>query len=437
MRIKSVSFAVCALVAALLVACDGGREVEVVTPRTGTIRESFSEQARTRLANTYTITLPVDGRIGRINLHAGDPVAQGERLLEYDAVPLESAVEEARFAVAELEASIRVLDDNRLEDTALEETRAVVHATEEAVNAADKQVEAQQVLAEHTAQRLKEREEEYNHGAISKQVLDDARLSAETEMIELRKQEFDRASMLAMMVAVKTGPKFVLRWLEREQLQRGEKESALAAARARLALAEHRLSLADVRSPIDGVVLEKLEDGDRALSAGHPVLRLGNMEELEVVAEVLTQDAMRLSVGSEVELQPAARLDSFSGRVKKIEPQGFTKLSSLGVEQQRVNVIVSLDDALEGLGVGYRLEARFYTGGNENALIVPRFSVLQDTDGTYYVYRITGNTIEKVTVELGLRSDLELEIVNGLDATDRIVRTPDATMQDGDSVSVR
>jgi len=428
---RAVLLGLCAL------GCAGGKEVEGVAARRGEIRESFSEPARTRLAKTYRITMPIAGRIGRIDLEPGDAVQAGQTLAEFDRLPLEEAVEEARAAVAELEARIAVKDDNRIEDTALTHSIVAIQAASEALSAAEAQVDAEEARAERAAKELTRKQELARDEAIAESDLDDAALAAETSLIELRKQEFYQAAWKAMMMIVNLGPRYVEHYLGLEELQREVIVHQLAQARARLRKAQHELELAALRSPIDGVVLERYEQGARTLTAGEPLLLLGNLDQLEVVAEVLTQDALRLKPGFEVSLQPAARREALSGRVKRTEPAGFTKLSSLGVEQQRVKVIVSLEDKAAGLGVGYRLQARFFTGARSDALIVPRFSVLQDAEGTYYVFKIEGDRARKQPVELGLRSDLELEILEGLSEADQIIAHPDSTLQDGAGIKVR
>jgi len=133
-------------------------------------------------------------------------------------------------------------------------------------------------------------------------------------------------------------------------------------------------------------------------------------------------------------MQPAARRAAIWGKVKRIEPAGFTKLSSLGVEQQRVNVIVSLPPQHEGLGVGYRVQAQFFTGAKSNALIVPRYGVLQAPDRSFYVLKVVDGKMRKQAVTIGLRSDLELEITSGLSENDLIVARPDTTMKEGAKV---
>jgi len=415
--------------------CGGEKQVEVVTPYRGEIRESFSEPARTRLENTYRIVTPVEGRISRIDLDPGDPVTAGMELARYDLVPFEQNLEEARAAVQELEAQITVKDDHRLENTALIETQATVRAATEALKAADAEVEAEQTRADRAAREVKRMEAA--EVAVTEDQLDDARTRAETALIDLRKQEFYTAALRALVVAVNLGPRFVNEYIARKGLEREVLVEQLIQARARLARAEHELGLARIVSPIDGVVLERFEQGDSPLPSGQALLLLGNLDELEVVAEVLTQDALRLEPGSEVSLEPAARLNSIPGEVKRIEPAGFTKLSSLGVEQQRVNVIVSFTGGHNHLGVGYRVQARFFTGSKEDALIVPRPSVLQEPNGEFYALKVTDGALSRQPVKLGLRSDLELEVTEGLSESDRIVASPDSALKVGTRVDVR
>ncbi len=426
-----------ALVLAACVGCGGRSEVEVTSPHRGEIQESFREPGRTRLARTWLISMPVSGRIARIELEPGDEVETGQALAEFDLVPFVEAVAEAKGAVAEIGARIAVKDSNALEATILLETKELVKAVEEVLRASDEQVKAEQARSERASKELARTEALAADGAVTERVLDDARLSAETSLVELRRQQFYRAATDTMLTIVKLGPRYVEEYLDLEQLQRDTLVHQLAQARSHLVRAEHKLELASVRSPIAGVVLERFEQGDRTLTAGQPLLLLGNLDELEVLVDVLTQDALRLRVGAEVLLESALGGTEIPAKVKRIEPAGFTKLSSLGVEQQRVKVIVDFQGKPEGLGVGYRLQARFVTGAKTDALTVPRFSVLQAPDRSFYVLVVVDGRLRQAPVRIGLRSDLELEVTEGLTEGDQIVARPDTSMAEGTKVHVR
>ncbi len=419
---------------ALLAGCDTQPEVEVLSPKRGELRESFREPARTRLANTYRITMPVAGRIGRIALEAGDAVTVDQPLAEFDRVPLTQAVLEAKAAVAELEQQLAVNAFDEIEQHLAEELRSTVQATRETLKATDAQVEAEQARSNRARKELRRLKQLARHQTISAQHLDDATLAAETATIELRKQEFYQAALRTLFNTIKLGPQYIDEWLRRKRLQGEVIQQQLTQARARLAQAEHDLALATIRSPIEGVVLERYHQGDAPLPAGEPLLLVGNLDELEVVAEVLTSDALQLQSGSPVSLEPGPRHQALSGRVKRIEPAAFTKLSSLGVEQQRVRVTVAFAMVPDDLGVGYRLQARFFTGVARNAVIVPRFSVLQAPDQSYFAFKVEDGKLRQQPVELGLRNDRELEVRSGLGEDDIIVAAPDTAMNAGDSV---
>ncbi len=415
----------------LFLAGCGGDPIKVVNPTHGEIRESFTEPAKTRLQKKYPITVPVAGRIQRIDLEPDDEVKKGSVLVRYEMLPFVEAVKEAKAKVAELKASLVVQDDDRLEQTALVEAKSAIDAANEALKASKEQVAAEKARWIRADKELKRMTALLSGQAIPQSKMDDVNLAAETSLIEWKQQQFYLTAMKAIVLAVNLGPLYVNRYLGRKRLEREVIVEQLAQAKARLAVAEHDLKLTDVRSPIAGLVLEKYDEGDSTLPAGKKLLLIGNLADLEVVADVLTQDAMKISPGSRVLLHPSIGTKPLPAKVKRIDPAGFTKHSSLGVEQQRVNVIVALNGNHGGLKVGYRVQARFFVGSKSNALIVSRFSVMQSPDGSFYVLKVEDGKIKKQRVKIGLKNDLQLEVVGGLTDKDMIVAKPDTTMEEG------
>jgi HlyD family secretion protein len=412
----------------------GGRRVEVLSPRRGEIRESFREPAKTRLENTWTIAAQVSGRIGRIELEPGDRVEAGQALAEFDRVPLQTAVDEALARVERLSAQIALIEDASVEMADLAAGEARVQSSLDRVRAAEAQLESARARVERTQRDLERARELVAVGALAEQALN-AEEHAATEAAEgLRQAEAELAALRGVVAsdrssAQMTEKRIGLKALERRQILASREE-----ARAQLEAARHNLELARIVSPIDGVVLERYERGEAPVAQGTPLLLLGNPEEIEVIADVLSEDALRLKIGGEVALEALSGERMLGGRVRRIEPQGFTKLSSLGVEQQRVNVIVELNEPRPELGVGFRLHARFFTGSRPDALIVPRYSVLQAPDQSFYVFVVEGNELRRRTVTPGLKSDLEVEIVGGIEEGALVVAAPDSTMEEGASV---
>lgn len=405
--------------------------IEVVRPRRTAIRESFREPSRTRLQDTWSISMQIAGRIGRIDLEPGDRVKKGEELVEFDRLPLEQAARQAEANISQLHARLAVQDDHRLEEAQLLEADAMAESARESVNAAEARIEESQVRVERADKELARTAPLADAGTVSPSVLDDARADADTARFILSGNRSNLASQRARLSALTFETLSIRESIARKKLEREEILAQIARAESELESAEHDLTLARVVSPIHGVVLERYERGERPLERGARLLLLGNPAEIELLADVLTEDALRLKIGGAVEMESLASGLKLLGAVKRIEPQGFTKLSSLGVEQQRVNVIVAIEEPPAEVGVGYRLHARFFTGAEDKALVVPRFSVLQSPDRTFYVFVVEEGVLRRRTVRLGLRSDLTLEILDGIDETSLVVAAPDPTMEEG------
>ena len=440
---RSVLLITCGGLMLLLAGC-ADYEVEAAGAARGLIEESFREPAVTRLENKYLITMPVNGRIGRVPLIPGDKVEMGQELAVFDRVPLEQALAEAEAFLSELQAGARPEEIAQAE-AAVEGAQALVDELER--GARPQEIEAGRTALERARTDAEYREKEYQRmkGLYEQGGTTDQLYVAAESMYKVAQAAWAEAE--ARLSLVLEGPRVEEKQraataLKQAQAQldlirKGPRVEEMARAEAQVTCARHNLSLAEIRSPIEGLVLEKYDDGDRALPAGQSLLLLGCLDELEVEAEVLSQDALRLKVGGPVRLEMGYDKETIAGRVKRIEPSGFMKLSSLGVEQQRVKVIISFEEERPAeLGVDYRIHARFITGSKEGALVAPRFSVLQDAEGNYYVLKVAEGILQKAVVTLGMRNDMEIEILSGLAEGDVMVKAPNTTMREGETVKV-
>ena len=197
-----------------------------------------------------------------------------------------------------------------------------------------------------------------------------------------------------------------------------------------------------MRSPVDGVVLDRLVSNERYLSAGTTLLEIGRLEDLEVEADVLSLDVVAAKVGDRVEIYgPAIGLPPARAVVARIYPAGFTKLSSLGVEQQRVKVILrfepnELKRLLQNrrLGVGYRVRVKIFTADKTQALLVPRSALFRAADNSWRVFAVRDGRARLQTVEVGLMNDEQVEILKGLSENEPVVLAPESDLTDGTRV---
>jgi HlyD family secretion protein len=216
--------------------------------------------------------------------------------------------------------------------------------------------------------------------------------------------------------------------------ERADYEQQIAAIEARLTSLRADLKRTQVRAPAAGKVLNLFEESQRVVAAGTPLLELGDLGRLEVEADFLSEDAAHMREKMEVEIfGRALGTRRVRGIVERIYPSAFRKISSLGVEQQRVRVIVSFDAAGTGLGDRFRVEVRVILDRRDDALLVPE-GALFPKGGAWHVFRIEGGRAKLTRVRTGLRDGRVRELLEGLAENDRVVLHPGAELKDGATV---
>lgn len=213
-----------------------------------------------------------------------------------------------------------------------------------------------------------------------------------------------------------------------------------SAATPRESVAEHddQLETVVIRSPINGSILKILRKSEGVVTAGEPLLELGNPQDLEVIVDVLSEDAVRIQVGTAVKLKRWGGVE-LDAQVKRIEPVAFKEVSALGVDEQRVLVVVDIHSPMEQwtrLGDGYRVDASFVLWQGDQVLQVPESSLFRDGN-QWAVYVVEDDEAQLRHVEVGQRNGLEAQILSGVTEGEVIILYPDDDVKDGSSVRVR
>ncbi len=216
---------------------------------------------------------------------------------------------------------------------------------------------------------------------------------------------------------------------------------------ARAALARYRQDAGgkaggdvwEIRSPVAGTVLRVIQESEAPVSAGAPIVEIGDPRELEIVVDVLTADAGAIAPGAPVELDHGGGAPVAAGRVRLVEPSAFTKVSALGVEEQRVNVVIDFAEppsAWGNVGDGHRVDARIGVETRADALLVPNGALFRRGDG-WAVFVVESGRARRATVELGPRNGLVAVVLQGLVADEQVIVYPSDAVRDGIRVSVR
>jgi HlyD family secretion protein len=420
--------------------------VEAKALERGAIDEFIDEQAKTRLPETHLITMPFQGRIEAIELTEGTPVAKDQVVAQIVPRDLELSVEEAKAAVERLEDSIKESSNHDLENTAYKQSQNFVDSTAATVLAAFERLRSGEAKLDFAVKHFNRINELDKTKAISKDELEGAELQKVQCDVDYRQDQLVYKAMVAMAAATNLMPTMVEQYIERKNLGVSVLQRQKEEAEARLKQAKRDQIRGTMRSPVSGVVLARSISNERYLSAGTTLLEIGCLEDMEVEADVLTLDAVAAKPGDAVEIYgPAIGKPAAKGKVLRIYPAGFTKVSSLGVEQQRVKVIVGFDSkdelkrliAERGLGVGYRVRVKITTQSKSSSLLATRSALFRAADGSWQVYAVRGGTARLQTVKVGLMNDERVEIESGLDEGEQVVLAPESSLTDGSRVWVK
>lgn len=357
--------------------------VDVATAARGPLVVAIEETGVTRVKDRYVVSAPVAGTLSRQLLEPGDPIAEGQVVAEI--APLPPPLLDARTrseAQARLSAELSALGQAE----ALQGRAGAAEAL-----ARDELVRARSLAA---------------GGSVPAQQLERAEFEARMRAEELSSAVF------------------------------GAKVAAEQVRVARAALAPEggaRGRHVDVLAPASGRVLRVLQRSQGVVQAGTPLLEVGNPEALELVVDLLTTDAVRVAPGTPLTIQGWGGDRALAARVRRVEPSAFTKLSALGVEEQRVNVVAAFTERGEdraALGDGFRIEARLVLWRGDDVLKVPHGAVFRRGDG-WAVFRVAGGRARLTPVQVGHRGDAEVEVPSGLEAGAAVVVHPGDRVKDG------
>ena len=400
--------------------------VQVIKAATRTLNAYIEEQAATELPNDYLIAMPIDGWLEPITLREGDRVTAGEVVAKLDDADLSDRVRQAKHRVAVLETKISKTGDNRLEEHALVDAEATVKAIDETVAASEAKLQAYIALSEFAKSELTRLLDMKEKESASDREIREAQTGLRKAKAEQRGNALDLAALKTIAAVSYIGPQFIRDVIDRKSFELETLKQQLAEAKTELEIQERNQQRAAIASPINGVVLERLQTRRQFLPAGTPLLTIGKLDDMEVIAEVLTQRATRIQKGNKVEIFGEAIIgENITGEVLRVYPAGFTKISSLGVEQQRVNVAIKLAQRPENLGIGYRLQVRIHYDQAPNALTLPRTAIFRNSKGNWQVMIVSkyGKT-ELRTINLGLMNDSHAQIIGGISADDLVIAKP-------------
>jgi len=356
--------------------------VETAIARRGPLAVTVEEEGKTRVRDRFAVTAPITGNLERVDLRVGDPIAQGQVVAQID--PPQPALLDPR---AREEAVARLAAADARQRTA----RTAVARSSVARDNATIEANRTRKLASTGAVTASEREK-----------ADMAEQLAIADVAAAQQQQQAAAAEAAAIRAILG--------------QRGQSGGGVTVA-----------------SPAAGRVLRIVRDSAGPIATGAPIIEVGDPHALEVVVDVLSSDAARIAPGMAAVISAWGGEPDLRGTVTRVEPSAFTRVSALGVAEQRVNVIIAIANPPPPLGDGFRVEGRIILWQGE-ALSIPGNAVFRDR-GQWAVYTVASGRAHLVHVELGRRGRVDVEVARGLAPGSQVVMHPGDAIGDGVRVS--
>ena len=360
-------------------------EVDVAAVSTGPMIVTVDEDGETRAHDRFVVSAPVAGRVSRIEFHEGDPVKERQVVARIWPLPLSARERDEQLA--------RIASAQALNKEADEQVRRAKTEHEQAMRERNRvgQLVRDGFVSAQAAEKAIVAE------ITSTNALDAARFRARAAAAELRAAQ---AAQLA--IETKPGSRAVVK----------------------------------LESPVSGKVLRILEKSERVVAAGEPLLIVGDAHDLEIVIDFLSTEAVKIKPGMPVLIEGWGGEEPLQAKVRVVEPYAFTKISALGVEEQRVNVIADFIGSRDALADAYRVEARVVTWQADNVLKAPASALFRRQNGWAAFVPEDGRARLR-TVETGQRTAFEVEVLSGLQAGERVILHPSNDIADGARVSVR
>jgi HlyD family secretion protein len=368
-------------------------EVDLADVTRGPLQVTIEEEGRTRLKDRFVITAPTAGYLERVKAKVGDPVEKGQGIIVLD--PLRSPVLDSR---------------NRAEAT------ATITAAEATLNAAIAKESAAAADADYMEKRLERLKNLYAKGSIAKDQFD--QIEAETK----KARAIQRSAKAAVEVS-------------RSELERA-KTLLQNFGSVKKTASQNKVY---VSSPVSGNIFRIYKESEGAVNVGEPLMEIGNSKSLEIRVEVLSSDAVKIKPGTSVFMKRWGGEGTLTGVVRIVEPAGFTKISILGVEEQRVLVIADITSPVEmwrSLGDAYRLEAHFVVWEGKDVLQVPAGALFRVGNDWAVFVSEKGRAVKKL-VKIGQRNAMAAEIISGLTENEKVIAHPDDTIGDGTRIKPR
>ena len=396
----------------------------------GPVRSFVEEEGRTRVIDRFVVSAPVAGRLHRLTLREGDPVKQGDVIAEIDPVQLKARIAEAEAQMRALAHRVSGVKTQKPKPEELEKAQLDEERRKDALEVAKRELDAARAAEEKAKKDLVRAQEGLKDGTSSQETLDDASAAEEQKREQFKAAEIQVRIREVEIQSARLETAVLKARLDDFDWQEKQYREEIAALDGSLVAVRDDLKRTRVTAPTTGVVLRRSHESQQVVTAGTSILEIGDLGKLEIEADFLSEDTAHMRKDMPVEIFGRALGDTeLVGKVVRIYPSAFRKISSLGVEQQRVTVVIGFDASKARLGDQYRVEVRVVLDRRDDVVLVPEGALFRHA-GAWHVFMAEDGRAVLTKVETGIRDGRVREVKSGLAKGDEVVLHPDEAVTD-------
>ena len=390
-------------------------------------------EGKTRVKSRYIVSAPVEGRLSRVKLDEGDRVKKGMPIAQIDPLPQDTKVREARHRLEELQAQRLGVETLRPKLKEIAKAKANINKAEAALEESSTNVLRSEASLQQAIRDRERLETLALQGAIPTQELEIAQLLETTRRRELEAAKKTVARKRAELAAAKHDLSVIEAERKDPDYMLSVYDAQIDRVRSELAKLADDAARTTIYAPVSGDVLRVLQESEKYIAEGTPIIELGDRKDIELVIDVLSTDAVKIEPGDRIIIEHWGGEKDLEAKVKYIEPSAFTEVSALGVDEQRVNVIAEIINPPAALGDGYRVDTRIVVWEAKDVLVVPLSATFR-CDKAWCTFVVKGNKAIERKIELTRRNNFEAVVEKGLKPGEIVILYPSEQIQSGDAV---
>jgi len=403
----------------------------ICRPTVGAVAAYVAEDGKTRLDEEYTVTMPIAGRVRRIELEEGNGVTSGDVVARIDDFELRRQLDKLRAQVEETRKLIEGVDIAKPKPEDLESARLKVAEARFQLDSTSKSIGIATIALGDAERDFRRMENLLAGGVVQRAQYDTAKAALDKAREALANDRIRSQAARKTLEIAQVASDRLRRSVDDNEYLRGVYLAQIRQTDAQTALIQDQLSKTIIRSPVTGDVLDKYAKDEQVLQAGTALLKIGDMSTIEIESDILSEEVGRVQPGQRVEISgKALGGQTVEGKVKRIYPGGFKKISALGIEQQRVKVIVAFDNGPLRLRPYVSVDLRIVTDERKNVLTLPDQAVFKNGNDWAVLVIANGRLVVK-PIEIGLRNDQLVELVKGIENDAVVVAEPTNDLRPG------